>query len=151
MDTQNNVEMANLPISRLLWYHTQLVLSLIDSIYRVVINPFGLAVIEWHVVHALYAHDGQRAIDLATQVGRAPTSFTPILDGLENKAWINRRRDGDDRRVVRIYLTEQAYQQQTAMEASVETIEVQLRGQLSEIDLAQMQALQKKVTLLVDV
>lgn len=134
-----------IPISQLFWYHTQIVLSLVDSIYRVVITPFGLAVIEWHVINALYADDGQRAIDLAQKVGRASSSFTPILDSLEEKEWIIRRRDPDDRRVVRIHLTDSAYQQQTAIEASVVIIENHLREQLDETDLAYVQAIQQKL------
>jgi DNA-binding MarR family transcriptional regulator len=141
--------MANYPLGRLLWNQTQVVLSLVDSIYRAVIRPFGLAVIEWHVVNELYAQDGQRPSDLAQQVGRASTSFTAILDGLEQKAWIDRRRDVHDRRVVRIHLTEQAYKQQAEIEASILTIDTQLLLKLTEVDLEYIQALQKKLVTLV--
>lgn len=137
--------MADYRLTRLIWYHTQLVLSLLDSIYRAVVSPFGLAVIEWHVVHELYAQDGQRPTDLAQQVGRASSSFTPILDGLEHKKWITRQRDPADRRVVRIHLTPHAYDQQVKIEASVRAIEVRLRTQLSDDDLEQVQAIQQKL------
>ena len=137
--------MVNNPLSRLFWYHAQLVFGLVDNIYRAAISPFGLTVIEWHVVHELYARDGQQPTDLARLVGRSTTSFTPILDGLERKAWINRRHLPIDRRAVFIHLTDHARQQQAGMETSLVTLETQLREQLSQVELDSVQAIQTKL------
>jgi DNA-binding MarR family transcriptional regulator len=65
-------------------------------------------VIEWYILRSLFERDGQHASELANTVGRAATSFTPNLDKLQKKGYIERRPDKADRRAVRIYLTASA-------------------------------------------
>lgn len=50
--------------------------------------------------------DGMMASHLAKAVGRAATSFTPILDKIEKKGLIERRQHLSDRRAVQIFFTE---------------------------------------------
>jgi MarR family transcriptional regulator, organic hydroperoxide resistance regulator len=59
-----------------------------------------------YILNELYKSDVQKASDLARLVGRAATSFTPILDQLESKFLIERRIHPSDRRAVNICLTE---------------------------------------------
>lgn len=68
----------------------------------------GLSACACHVLKALYEQDGQRPSDLAKVAGRAPTSFTPVLDALEEYHFIKRKPSPDDRRSVLIYLTRDA-------------------------------------------
>jgi DNA-binding MarR family transcriptional regulator len=93
-----------------LWCNLDIALRNIDQIYSRTIEPLGLTVIEWYILRALYESDGQHASELARAVGRAATSFTPILDKLQHKDLIQRRPDPADRRAVRIYLTEKGAQ-----------------------------------------
>lgn len=90
------------------WCNLDIALRNLDHLYREAIRPAGLKVIEWYILRALYARDGQHASELAQAVGRAATSFTPNLDKLQRKGLIERRPDESDRRAVRIYLTETA-------------------------------------------
>lgn len=64
------------------------------------LNPVQL-----HVLAALYKKNDQRPSDLALAIGRAATSFTPILDSLEHLTLIKRTPDEKDRRAVTISLT----------------------------------------------
>ena len=89
------------------WCNLDIALRSVDQIFRQIIRPEGLTVIEWYILRALYEKDGQHASELARAVGRAATSFTPNLDKLQNKNFIERRPDKSDRRAVRIYLTEE--------------------------------------------
>lgn len=91
-----------------LWCNLDIALRNLDQIYGQVVEPLGLTVIEWYILRALYSQDGQHASELARAVGRAATSFTPILDKLQHKDLIERRPDPSDRRAVRIFLTVKA-------------------------------------------
>jgi DNA-binding MarR family transcriptional regulator len=139
--------MADHTLSASLWYNAQLLASLVDSFYKMVSDPLGLTVVEWHVLHALYRQDGQRASELARAVGRQQTSFTPILDSLERKGWIARQADSLDRRAVRMYLTQNAQQNRSQFEHSIATLEDLLRGQLGEADLFALIKLREQLVL----
>lgn len=110
-----------------LWCNLDIALRNIGQIYNQAVEPLGLTVIEWYILRALYEQDGQHASELARAVGRAATSFTPILDKLQHKDLIQRRPDPADRRAVRIFLTDKAneYRQQV-METAAE-IDASLR------------------------
>lgn len=87
------------------WCNLDIALRNIDQVFRRAVRPLGLTVIEWYILRALYEQDGQHASELARAVGRAATSFTPNLDKLQDKGYIERRPDPGDRRAVRIFLT----------------------------------------------
>ena len=91
-----------------LWCNLDVALRNIDSQYRQYLNGIGLTVVEWYVLRALFEQDGQHASELAHAVGRAATSFTPNLDKLQSKGLIERKPDPNDRRAVRIFLTDKA-------------------------------------------
>ena len=71
---------------------------------------------------------------LADAVGRAATSFTPILDKLENKRFIERRQHTADRRAVKMFLTKKGQALKERIAASAEQIESKLRQQCSGKD-----------------
>lgn len=64
-----------------------------------------MPLLQIHILEALYEQDGQHASTLAKAVERLATSFTPILDKMENRGLICRAADPKDRRAVFIYLT----------------------------------------------
>ncbi|MEO8611655.1 MAG: MarR family transcriptional regulator [Chloroflexota bacterium] len=97
--------MANLPFDGSFWVNIDRVLRHLDGVYSRAIEELDLDVIEAYILWSLNEQDGQRPSDLARAVGRAVTSFTPILDKLERKALIERRSNSADRRSVRIHLT----------------------------------------------
>lgn len=96
---------TNLRFEGSVWCNLDIALRNMDQVFRRVVRPLGLTVIEWYILRALYERDGQHASELAHAVGRAATSFTPNLDKLQEKGFIERRPDPGDRRAVRIYLT----------------------------------------------
>lgn len=91
-----------------IWCNLDIALRSVDYAFRQVIRPAGLTVIEWYILRALFQQDGQHASELARAVGRAATSFTPNLDKLQQKGYVERRPDPGDRRAVHIFLTESA-------------------------------------------
>lgn len=117
-----------------LWCNLDIALRHLDQVYGQVTEPLGLAVLEWYVLRALYEQDGQRASDLAHTIGRPPTSFTPMLDKLEQKKLIVRRPDPRDRRVVRIHLTRKGKALQEQVRRSAREIDSQFQFLVSSDD-----------------
>ena len=85
--------MANLRFNGSLWCNLDIALRNLDRVFAEVTNPLGLSVVEWYILRALYAEDCQNPSKLAQIVGRAATSFTPLLDGLEQKNLVKRAPD----------------------------------------------------------
>jgi DNA-binding MarR family transcriptional regulator len=110
-----------------LWCNLDIALRNLDQIYGQVVEPLGLTVIEWYILRALFEQDGQHASELARAVGRAATSFTPILDKLQHKDLIERRPDPADRRAVRIYLTDKAQKTRGKVEDSAKQVDAQIK------------------------
>lgn len=117
----------SLRFSGSVWCNLDIALRNLDQMFGRLIQPLGLTVIEWYILRALYEQDGQHASELARAVGRAATSFTPILDKLQDKGLVERRPDPTDRRAVRIYLTSKGAAQRKAVLNSAEQIDKQIR------------------------
>ncbi len=131
-DSMNNT--SNLRFNGSLWCNLDIALRNIDQIYSQSVEALGLTVIEWYILRALYEQDGQHASELARAVGRAATSFTPILDKLQHKDMIQRRPDPADRRAVRIYLTDKAQGYRQRVMETAEQIEKNIHSMISNVD-----------------
>ena len=88
----------------------------------------GLSIVAVHILNELYQSDGQKASELARKVGRPATSFTPILDLLENEKYIKRSPHKTDRRAVIISLTKQGKALETVIENAIGNAEVRYGG-----------------------
>jgi DNA-binding MarR family transcriptional regulator len=122
-----------------LWCNLDIALRNLDQIYGQVVDPLGLTVIEWYILRALYDQDGQHASELARAVGRAATSFTPILDKLQQKGLIERRPDPADRRAVRIYLTDKGQKSREDVQRSARQVDDQIRRTINKGDMENFQ------------
>lgn len=60
----------------------------------------------WLVLSRLYARDGQYQTQIADSTFRDRPNTSRILAGLEERGYVRRQRDPDDRRRMRIHLTE---------------------------------------------
>jgi len=128
-----------------LWCNLDIALRNLDQIYGQVVEPLGLTVIEWYILRALYDQDGQHASELARAVGRAATSFTPILDKLQDKHLIERRPDPADRRAVRIHLTDKGHKAKDGVLTSAKQVDARIQKQVPNGD---FKAFQHVLTLL---
>jgi DNA-binding MarR family transcriptional regulator len=66
------------------------------------ISPAGLG-----VVRLLAARDGLKSSEVAARGWSTPGTVTSVVDTLVRDGYVERRRDSGDRRVVRLYLTDQ--------------------------------------------
>jgi DNA-binding MarR family transcriptional regulator len=106
-----------------LYLQVDCALRLLDQLYKPHFEALGLGVIEAYILLLLYEKDGQRPGDLARAVGRAPTSFTPILDKIQRKKLIKRKQDASDHRAVNIYLTKHGIKLQPQIQSAFEHVE----------------------------
>ena len=80
----------------------------LQRVTRRAVAVHGLSATGLEVLGALVEHDGDGPShrDLAGQLRLAPATLTPVLDALEADGALTRTRDGADRRVVRVSITE---------------------------------------------
>jgi DNA-binding MarR family transcriptional regulator len=113
---------------------------------------YAAALAEWRpltpaqlvVLRRLWSEDGQPMRDLAPRAGLDPTSLNWLVDQLEKAAYVERRRDAGDRRLVRVCLTDQgralAGELGPEMAGWEETVERELRRHHTAAELATFRA-----------
>ncbi len=95
----------------------------LEKVYERLITPLGLNLMEWYTLRALYAEDGVMASQLAQTVCRHPSSMTALLDRMAERGLLSRQIDADDRRSVRVFLTDTGRSYQARICESVQVIE----------------------------
>jgi DNA-binding MarR family transcriptional regulator len=88
-----------------IWIIVSTFMHHIELLFKPLMELTGLSVVELHIMASLFSKDGVRASELAASVGKAATSFTPLLDKLEGKGYVRRSPDPTDRRAVLVSLT----------------------------------------------
>jgi DNA-binding MarR family transcriptional regulator len=73
--------------------------------YGPLLEPLGITYPQYAVFLALWERDGQPVHELGTCLGLDSGTLTPLLKRLEERGLVERRRDRDDERVVKIFLT----------------------------------------------
>jgi len=73
-------------------------------------KPLGVTRSQWWVLAYLSRHDGMIQSDLANVLDLGKAALGGLIDRLESSALIDRRSDGTDRRVKRVYLSSKGAQ-----------------------------------------
>jgi len=69
---------------------------------------YGITRAQWAVLAKVERHEGMKQTELAEQMEMQPITLTRLIDKLCDNGWIERRGDDSDRRVNRLYLTNEA-------------------------------------------
>jgi DNA-binding MarR family transcriptional regulator len=72
------------------------------------IAAYGLTPIQQLVLGALWNDEGISAGDLGKKLVLDPATLSGILDRMAERGWVVKQTDPDDKRVLRIYLTNEA-------------------------------------------
>jgi DNA-binding MarR family transcriptional regulator len=91
----------------------------LQRVVRQAAAAHGLSATALDVLAALADRDDVSHRDLAGHLRLAPATLTPVLDALEAEGALTRVRDGRDRRVVRISITERGRQRHAVAAAGV--------------------------------
>jgi DNA-binding MarR family transcriptional regulator len=78
----------------------------ISRMYNSYAAPFDMTMAIGYVLLNI-DRKGTPATKIAPALGLEPRSLTRMLKSLEDKKWIRRETDDDDRRVVKVYLTDE--------------------------------------------
>ncbi|WP_321390708.1 MarR family winged helix-turn-helix transcriptional regulator [Emcibacter sp.] len=71
-------------------------------------QKLGLSQGQWMTLFRIFRQEGVKQVTLAESMEIQPITLARLIDSLQNAGLVDRRRDPDDRRAFRIYLTEKA-------------------------------------------
>jgi len=69
------------------------------------VRPLGATLQEWRVLAALREKDGRRMGDLSETTSIEVSTLTRLVDTMEKRGLVDRRRDGEDARAVLLHVT----------------------------------------------
>ncbi len=81
-------------------------------IFRILYSSYQYFASQWHIsgsqlaaMEKLYQQDGLTLGELSEKMGLSASTITGLVDRLERDNYVRRMRDGNDRRVVRVFFT----------------------------------------------
>jgi DNA-binding MarR family transcriptional regulator len=98
------------------------------------VRHLGLTRSQWWVLNHLFRNDGAIQSELADTLEIEKATLGRLLDRLEEKGWIRREADSQDRRAKRVFLTEEVEPALKAMRAAAAELR---RDALSGMNAAQ--------------
>ncbi|MCD2316664.1 MarR family transcriptional regulator [Sphingomonas sp. IC-11] len=78
-----------------------------------------LTATQWTTLVSLHFGHADTCIGLARKLGHDKGAMTRLIDQMEAKGWLSRQRDDEDRRVIRLTLTEAGTQKAVAAKRKV--------------------------------
>lgn len=100
----------------------------------------GLTATQWSALISIHFANGSTCKDLARSMAHDKGAMTRMIDVFEERGWVERQRDAEDRRIVNLSLTEAGYA--VAMRAREKAIACwnTLLGDWSEAEITAMLA-----------
>jgi DNA-binding MarR family transcriptional regulator len=99
----------------------------------------------WQVLWLLAREEGLKQAELAERLDVAPISLGRQLDNLEQEGLVERRRDDQDRRCFRIYLTDAAQPALEVLVALAEETRAEALAGLSQAEVLQLHDLLSRI------
>ncbi len=90
-----------------LGYQLKLVSQLTYREFQTRLDPFGLTPFHYLVLCCLWAEDGLATSSIAEKLKQLGATLTGVLDRMEERGIVRRERDPQDRRIWRVWLTEE--------------------------------------------
>jgi MarR family transcriptional regulator, organic hydroperoxide resistance regulator len=94
--------------------------------------PHGVTVTQYSVLCALWESDGQSGSELGARLVFDSATVTGLIDRLQSAQLIERRPDGSDRRVNRVFLTPQGKALQGPLSQAMRTLNDEVDTSLGE-------------------
>jgi DNA-binding MarR family transcriptional regulator len=105
---------ANLP------YRLRLLAQAMTRGFQDLIESHGVTPLHWGVLSCLWKEDGQATQAIARQLEQLGGTLTVGIDVMEKRGLVRRRRDREDGRVSRVWLTKKGRQLEAALVPEVE-------------------------------
>ncbi len=71
--------------------------------FKEILKPYGLTNLQHLVLEGLWYEEGQTAAELGKMLVLDKATLSGVLERMHEGGWIEKRRDPDDRRVVRLF------------------------------------------------
>ena len=121
------------------------VARLMRTVFDRRVRDIGLTRAQWLVLTRLYRRPGASQTELAVMLEIDRASAGRMLDRMEKNGWVERRADSEDRRINRLYLTDDARGAHKAMWAIAEATVDDALAPLSERERDQFTRLAARV------
>jgi DNA-binding MarR family transcriptional regulator len=105
----------------------------------------GLTGMQWSALVSIHFQRGVTAADLARDLGHDKGAMTRLVDTLEERGWITRHRTAEDRRCVKLTLTEEGAAVALRCKRNVVTCWNRWLADWSETEVSTMIALLQKL------
>jgi MarR family transcriptional regulator, organic hydroperoxide resistance regulator len=96
----------NTKAPRSIGYRIKLLSQLLTRQFQEKIEPYGLTPFHWVVLCCLWEQDGLATSDIGDRLCQVGGTLTGVIDRMEERGLVRRERDQRDRRVWRIWLTD---------------------------------------------
>jgi MarR family transcriptional regulator, transcriptional regulator for hemolysin len=119
--------------------------GLLRRAFQVLLEQHGLTDVQFRVLRRLWHGDGILIGELGKELSLDPPTLTGLVDRLEAKGLVSRRRDPDDRRAVQVYLTDQGHSLHTVVEDVRRRVEAKATKNISAEDVRLLHSLLERV------
>lgn len=110
-------------------YRVKLLSQLLSRKFQERLEPLGLTPFHWVVLCCLWEEDGLATSSIGEKLQQVGGTLTGVLDRMEERGLVRRERDAHDRRIWRIWLTEEGKQLETVLPPiSLELREQAMKG-----------------------
>ena len=110
-------------------YRIKLLSQLLTRHFQDKLEPYGLTPFHWLVLCCLWEQDGLATSDLGERLCQVGGTLTGVIDRMEERGLVRRERDQRDRRIWRIWLTEDGRKlEETLPSLAMEVRELALEG-----------------------
>lgn len=128
-----------------LGYKVKLVSQLMYRDFLERLEPYGLTPFHYLVLCCLWEEDGLSTTGIADKLKQLGATLTGVVDRMEDRNLVYRERDSSDRRIIRIWLTDDGKALMTVLPAvGAETIQHATAG-LSETEKAAVTQLLEQI------
>lgn len=93
-----------------LGYKVKLISQLMYRDFLERLEPYGLTPFHYLVLCCLWEEDGLSTSGIASKLKQLGATLTGVVDRMEDRNLVYRERDASDRRIIRIWLTEEGKQ-----------------------------------------
>lgn len=115
-------------------YRIKFLAQLASRRFQEKLDPFGLTPFHWVVLCCLWTEDGLPTSSICGKLRQVGGTLTGVLDRMEERNLIRRERDVRDRRIWRIWLTEEGNQLRDVLPPVVRDLREQSFAGISEPD-----------------
>jgi MarR family transcriptional regulator, organic hydroperoxide resistance regulator len=122
-------------------YRLKLLSQLLARKFQEQLDPFGLTPFHWVILCCLWQEDGLAISSLSEKLQQVGGTLTGVLNRMEDRGFVVRQQDAQDRRIYRIWLTDAGRSLQETLPPLALALRQQTMKGFSEADCQQFSTL----------